>query len=225
MGIHWHHTTSWCSSVLKGQHKNLKLWGRDTGAKHGWKNPDMPLQKRQGVWSPFYHQCEEYLHRVRGLSQPASAANLIASPESFAVATVSRVRDVEGLARARATYRCESAVCSYPISRATLVSLSVMRTREGGGVRREGAHLIFASACAGPDEGVRAEVTLDIGGDDFASDAFTGDEPLVHARRHGEQDTKVCGWEKEREGTDVSVSGGPSKAGARSGQRGAPGSK
>lgn len=50
----------------------------------------------------------------------------------------------------------------------------------------EAANLILAGAWTGPDEGVRAEVALDISSDDFASDAFTRDEPLVHARRHGE---------------------------------------
>ena len=64
-------------------------WVHDTGAKHGCSSPDMPLQKRQGVWSPFCLQCEQYLHRVRGLSQPASAANPIAGPESFAMTSVS----------------------------------------------------------------------------------------------------------------------------------------
>jgi hypothetical protein len=115
--IHYHHTTTDLhNSVLKGQHKYLRWWGRDTGAKHGWLNPDMPLQKRQGVWSPFYHQCEQYLHRVRGLSLSANAASLIAGPESFAVATVSLVSDVWPWSSSGSTYRRESPVGGYPIS-------------------------------------------------------------------------------------------------------------
>ena len=46
------------------------------------------------------------------------------------------------------------------------------------------ADLILAGACAGPHESVGAQVALDVSGDDFASDALAGDEPLVRARRH-----------------------------------------
>lgn len=47
------------------------------------------------------------------------------------------------------------------------------------------ANLIFGSACSWPDEGVRAQIALDVGGDDLAGDAIAQDKPLVHSR-HGE---------------------------------------
>lgn len=58
------------------------------------------------------------------------------------------------------------------------------------------ANLEVAGACAWPDEGIGAQIALDVGGDDFASDAFAGHEPLV-TPRHGEQKLK-CDEVEER---------------------------
>jgi hypothetical protein len=41
---------------------------------------------------------------------------------------------------------------------------------------------MFAGAGAGPHERIGAQVALDVGGDDFSRDAFTGHKPLVLPR-------------------------------------------
>ena len=47
------------------------------------------------------------------------------------------------------------------------------------------ADLVLSGAWAGSHKGIRAQVTLDVGGDDFSGDAITLNEPLV-CPRHGE---------------------------------------
>lgn len=49
-------------------------------------------------------------------------------------------------------------------------------------VKVRGAHLVLAGAVSGPDEGVRAQVALDVGGDDLSGDAVTRHEPLICPR-------------------------------------------
>jgi len=44
--------------------------------------------------------------------------------------------------------------------------------------------LVLSGACAGPDEGIWAQVALDVGGDDFSRDAIAWHKPLICAR-HG----------------------------------------
>lgn len=60
--------------------------------------------------------------------------------------------------------RCKSSVSRYPVARTALE---------------------IAGAGAWPDEGIGAQIALDVGRDDFTGDALTGHEPLV-TPRHGE---------------------------------------
>jgi hypothetical protein len=65
------------------------------------------------------------------------------------------------------------------------------------------ADLVLSSACARSHKRIRAQIALDVGGDDFSSDAITRHEPLVCAR-HGK-----CRLERRgdgmKDGTDVST--------------------
>jgi hypothetical protein len=54
--------------------------------------------------------------------------------------------------------------------------------------------LVFAGAYAGSDEGIRAEVALDVGGDDFSCDVLAEHKPLICARHGG----RVGRWKEER---------------------------
>ena len=56
------------------------------------------------------------------------------------------------------------------------------------------ADLVFARAYAGPDEGIGAEIALDVSGDDFSCDVLAEDKPLVCARHGG----RVGRCEEER---------------------------
>jgi hypothetical protein len=47
------------------------------------------------------------------------------------------------------------------------------------------ADLVLSGAWARSYEGIRTQVTLDVGGDDFSGDAIALDEPLV-CPRHGD---------------------------------------
>jgi len=47
------------------------------------------------------------------------------------------------------------------------------------------ADLVLSGAWTGSHKGIRTQVTLDVGGDDFSGDVLTLDEPLV-CSRHGE---------------------------------------
>lgn len=69
------------------------------------------------------------------------------------------------------------------------------------------AYTEVAGACAWPDEGVRTEITLDVGGNDLAGDAFARHKPLVHPHRHGEYRLLCEKGEQRKEGTDVSAGG------------------
>jgi len=46
------------------------------------------------------------------------------------------------------------------------------------------ADLVLASARAWPDQGIRAQVALDVGGNDFSRNAIAGHKPLI-CTRHG----------------------------------------
>ena len=60
-----------------------------------------------------------------------------------------------------------------------------VRPRAGGRGCGESAHLMLASASAGPDECVWAKIALDVGSDDLAGDALAGHEPLIRSRHDG----------------------------------------
>jgi hypothetical protein len=83
------------------------------------------------------------------------------------------------------------------------------------------ADLELSGAWAGSHKGIRAQVTLDVGGDDFSGDILTLNEPLV-CSRHGE--SKRCEEERGRKaGSDVR--GGGAKKYELRRQGGAQGSK
>lgn len=73
-------------------------------------------------------------------------------------------------------------------------------------MRMKGASdLVLSGAWAGPHERIRAQVALDVSGDDFSGDAFTGHKPLVCSRHCGKI-KKVRGRGKKT--TLMSVTGG-----------------
>jgi hypothetical protein len=53
------------------------------------------------------------------------------------------------------------------------------------GVEERLADLVLAGAYTGPDEGIRAKVALDVGGDDFSGDVLAEHKPLICARHGG----------------------------------------
>jgi hypothetical protein len=58
--------------------------------------------------------------------------------------------------------------------------------------------LVLAGAYTGPDEGIRAKVALDVGGDDLSGDVLAEHKPLICARHGGR-----VGRRKEERGEEA----------------------
>jgi hypothetical protein len=65
------------------------------------------------------------------------------------------------------------------------------------------ADLVLSGAWAGSHKGIRAQVTLDVGGDDFSGDAITLNEPLVCPRHDESRGVKKTEDEEKQAGSDV----------------------
>jgi hypothetical protein len=79
--------------------------------------------------------------------------------------------------------------------------------------------LVLAGAYTGPDEGVRAKVALDVGGDDFSGDVLAEHKPLICARHGGRvgRREEERGEEARRARRVSSEDKGQAKGGAEAG--------
>ena len=102
------------------------------------------------------------------------------SPEPFAVDHDTSVREAlarkKVASRQKQTYRCEGAIGGDPITLHALLSVRSLSS-SWSAVWME-ADLIFSGTFARPYERIGTEITLNIGGDNFPGDAFSGLEPL-----------------------------------------------